>query len=197
MQEFNQIEALWARHTVDIQISADEMLSQAKKELGSIRTKSRFTIVGMVLFFFMEAALWLFFDFNSWTTHAGFSILGIAVGMYTVFLYDNYRIIANSDFTVNPAQFVDQLTRYQLKRHSLYHKLFWFYMMALTLGTFLFSFEILAYMSNTAQIIFWALSLGWIIFCSTIVRKAVIKRDKEKIGVLIEKLQRISQQLTN
>jgi hypothetical protein len=31
MQEFNEIEALWAKHTVEVKISADEMLKQVKR----------------------------------------------------------------------------------------------------------------------------------------------------------------------
>ena len=40
MQEFDHIEALWAKHTVDVKISADDMLKQAKKDVGNIKPKS-------------------------------------------------------------------------------------------------------------------------------------------------------------
>jgi hypothetical protein len=194
MQEFDHIEALWATHTVDVQISSDEMLKQAKKEVNSMRTKSLLNIAGMILSFLAVAALWFFFDFQSWTTHAGISIFIITVAVYTIILYNNYRIIAKSDFTANPNEFIGQLKIYQLNRHSLYNRLYWFYAIALSLGMALCFFELLAHLTLWVQVLFVTVSFGWMIFCSTLVRKAVIKKDKERIALLIEKFERISQQ---
>ncbi len=194
MQEFDHIEALWAKHSVDVTISADEMLKQAKKDVQGIRTKSLLNIAGMIFSFLAVAALWLFFDFQSLTTHVGISIIIIAVAVYTVILYNNYRIISNSDFTANPNEFIKSLKRYQLNRFSLYNRLYWFYAIALSLGMVLYFFEILGQMQPWAQILAVLLSFGWMIFCSTLVRKAVIKRDRERISLLIEKFERISSQ---
>lgn len=194
MQEFDHIEALWAKHTVDVSISADEMLKQAKKEVAGMRTKSLLNIVGMILSFLAIAALWLFFDFQVWTTHVGISIIIIVVAVYTIILYNNYRIISKSDFTVNPNEFIKSLKLYQLNRFSLYNRLYWFYAIALSLGMVLYFYEILGYLQPWVQILTLTLSFGWMIFCSTLVRKAVIKRDKERIALLIEKFERISGQ---
>lgn len=194
MQEFDHIEALWAKHTVDVKISADEMLKQAKKEVNGMRTKSLLNIVGMLISFFAVAALWLFFDFQSWTTHAGISVVIIAVGVYTVILYNNYRIISKNDFTVNPNEFIAKLKLYQINRISLYNRLYWFYAIALSVGMALYFIEILGHLDLWIQVIAVALSFGWVIFCSTLVRKAIIKKDKERIALLIEKFERISGQ---
>lgn len=194
MQEFDHIEALWAKHTVDVKISADEMLKQAKKEVNGMRTKSLLNIVGMLISFFAVAALWLFFDFQSWTTHAGISVVIIAVGVYTVILYNNYRIISKSDFTVNPNEFIEKLKLYQINRISLYNRLYWFYAIALSVGMALYFIEILGHLDTWIQILAVVFSFGWIIFCSTLVRKAIIKKDKERIALLIEKFERISGQ---
>ncbi|RZK54161.1 MAG: hypothetical protein EOO87_11170 [Pedobacter sp.] len=193
MQEFDQIEALWAKHTVDVKISADEMLSQAKKEVNTLRNKSMLNIIGMVLSFLAVACLW-FFNFQSWTTHLGISIIVLVVAVYTLILYNNHRIIAKNDITANPNQFLNSLKIYQLDRLSLYNKLYWFYTIALSLGMTFFFVEILNHMQIWAQITVISISLGWMIFCSTLVRKAVIKRDKERIALLIEKFERISAQ---
>jgi membrane protein YdbS with pleckstrin-like domain len=193
MQQFDHIEALWAAHTVDLKISSDEMLRQAKKDVSNMRTKSLLNIAGMALSFLAVACLWLF-DFESWTTHLGITILVMAIAVYTIILYNNYRIIAKSDFTVNPKEFISQLKLYQLNRHRLYNQLYWFYAIALSLGMVLYFFELMAHLPLWAQILFVGLSFGWMIFCSTLVRKAVIKRDKERIALLIEKFERISGQ---
>ncbi len=194
MQEFDHIEALWAKHTVDVTISADEMLKQAKKEVNGMRTKSLLNIVGMILSFLAMAALWLFFDFKSWTTHVGISIIVVVIAVYTVILYNNHRIISKNDFTANPNDFIKSLKHYQLNRYSIYHRLYWFYALALSLGMVLYFFEPLSHMQPWAQALALVLSFGWMIFCSTLVRKAVIKRDKERIALLIEKFERISGQ---
>ncbi|SOD14919.1 hypothetical protein [Pedobacter xixiisoli] len=193
MQEFDHIEALWAKHTVDVRISADEMLKQAKKDVNNIRTKSLLNILGMGFSFFLMAALWLF-DFQSWTTHAGISIIIIAIGVYTIILYKNHQILTKSDFTINPTEFIASLKAYQLSRHSLYNRLYWFYTIALSLGMIFFFVEILSHLELWVQLLLIGISFGWMIFCSTLVRKAVIKRDKERIALLIEKFERISNQ---
>lgn len=193
MQEFDHIEALWAGHTVDVKISSDEMLKQAKKDVNNIRTKSLLNILGMALSIVAVACLWLF-NFESWTTHVGITIIVMAIAVYAIILYNNYRIIAKSDFTVNPNEFISQLKIYQINRYNLYNKLYWFYAIALSLGLALYFFESLAHLSLWIQIAFISLSFGWMIFCSTLVRKAVIKKDKERISLLIEKFERISEQ---
>lgn len=194
MQEFNQIEALWAKHTVDVKISAVEMLKQAKKEVNGIRTKSLLNIAGMTLSLLAMALLWLLYDVQSWTTHLGISIIIITIAVYTVILYNNYRIISTTDFTLNPNEFISKLKLYQVNRLVMYNRLYWFYAIALSLGMALYFVEILAQMEFWMQTIAIIVSFGWMIFCSTLVRKAVIKKDKERIALLIEKFERLSSQ---
>jgi len=193
MQEFDQIEALWAAHTVDVQISSDDMLKQAKKEVNSIRTKSLLNIVGLTLSMIVVISLWMF-DFESWTTYAGIMVIVLAIAVYTLILYNHYRIIANNDFTANPNHFISQLKIYQVKRFHLYNKLYWFYAIALSLGMALYFSDLITTLSLITQITILGLSFGWMIFCSTLVRKAVVKKDKERIALLIEKFERISEQ---
>ena len=194
MQEFDHIEALWAKHTVDVKISADDMLKQAKKDVSSMRTKSLLNIIGMALSIFAVATVWFFIDFTSIATHLGISIIILAITVYTVILYVNHRIIAQTDFTQDPNIFLQKLKIYQLQRHQLYNRLYWFYVIALSIGMALYFSEILFYLNLWQQIFALLFSFGWVIFCSTLVRKAVIKRDKERIALLIEKFERISNQ---
>lgn len=171
------------------------MLQQAKKEVNAIRRKSFFNIVGMLVSFVAIIVLWLFFDFNSWTTHAGLTIFLAAIAVSTFMLYKSHRLIAQHDFTNNPNDLLQGLKRYQLSRYSLYSKMYWIYAIALSLGITLYFFEILSYYELWAQCLIILFTFGWIIFCSTLVRKAVMKREKERIGLLIEKFERIGNQL--
>lgn len=194
MQEFNHIEAIWAQHKVDIKISADDMLKQVKKEVGSIRTRSILNILGMMASIVVLAALWILVDFQSVFTHIGLSIIVIAVTVYTFILFKNHQIISKTDFTADPSLFLQNLKSYQINRFSLYNKLYWFYIIALSLGMALYFLEIMPQLKAWVQASFVVLSFGWVIFCSTLVRKAVIKRDRERISLLIEKFTRLSEQ---
>lgn len=194
MQEFDHIQSLWQSHSVEVKISSDEMLRQAKKEVNAIRNKSLFNIAGMLLSFIALAGLLLFYDFNSWTTYAGLSIFLMAVAASTFVLYKSHRLISRNDFTTNPHEFLANLKSYQLSRFNLYNNMYWTYTIALSLGITLFFFEMLSYFDAWAQCLIIVLTFGWMIFCSTLVRKTVMKKEKERIALLIEKFERLGSQ---
>lgn len=170
------------------------MLQQVKKEVNTIRRKSLLNIIGMLVSFVAIILLWLFFDFNSWTTHTGLTIFLAAIAISTLMLYKSHRLIAQKDFTTNPNEFLTDLKRYQLSRYSLYSRIYWIYAIALSLGIALYFFEILSYFEVWAQYAIVLFTFGWIVFCSTLVRRAVVKKEKERIDLLIEKFERIGNQ---
>jgi membrane protein YdbS with pleckstrin-like domain len=194
MQEFDHIQSLWQSHSIEVKISSGEMLTQAKKEVNAIRNKSLLNIAGMLLSFIALAILLLFFDFNSWTTYAGLGIFLTAIAASTFMLYKSHRFISRNDFTTNPHEFLASLKSYQLSRFSLYNKMYWIYAIALSLGIILYFFEILAYFDTWVQCLIILLTFGWMIFCSTLVRRAVMKKEKERIALLIEKFERLGSQ---
>ena len=196
MQAFDQIQELWQEHEVEVKVSADEMLQQAKKEVNGLKLKSALNIFGMLASFIAIAALWVFFHFESWTTHVGISITIIAIGVYTLILYRDYRLISKTDFTAHPHEYLNNLKTYQLNRYKLYNSLYWFYMIALSLGLIFYFVEILAHFTVVQKVLAVGLTALWILFCSTILRKAVINREKERIALLIEKFERISGQIS-
>lgn len=149
----------------------------------------------MLLSFIAITMLWLFFDFNSWTTHVGLTIFMAAVAASTFMLYKSHRLIVKNDITTNPNAFLKSLQDYQLSRFALYSTIYWIYTIALSLGIILFFFEILAYYDVWIQFLIVLFTFGWILFCSTLVRKAVMKRERERIALLIEKFERLENQL--
>ncbi|RZL69071.1 MAG: hypothetical protein EOO93_02590, partial [Pedobacter sp.] len=197
MQAFDQIQELWQKHDVAVKVSADEMLQQAKKEVNGLKFKSTLNLLGMLASFIAIAALWIFFHFESWTTHVGISITMIAIGVYILILYRDHRLISKNDYTVHPNEYLSSLKTYQLNRYKLYNSLYWFYTVALSLGLIFYFIEILAHLSTTMRVVAIGLTFLWILFCSTILRKAVIKREKERISLLIEKFERISSQISS
>jgi len=194
MQEFEHIQSLWDTHKVEVKISSDEMLAQVKKDVNSIKTKSLLNISGMVLSFIAIASIWLFYDVQSWTTHAGLTIIISSVAVYTFILYQSHKLIAKNDFTLHPKEFLANLKQYQLNRFSLYNKLYWIYAIALSVGVGLYFFEILGRFEFWMQALIIALTFGWMLFCSALVRKVALKRERERIALLIEKFERLSVQ---
>ncbi|EDM36604.1 hypothetical protein PBAL39_25090 [Pedobacter sp. BAL39] len=148
----------------------------------------------MLLSLVALAVLWFFFEFKSWTTHAGLTLFIVAVSASTFVLYRNHLLISRNDFTSDPNAFLANLKRYQLSRLSLHNKAYWLYTITLSLGITLYFFEVLSYFTIWTQVFIILFTFGWMLFCSTLVRKAVIKRDKERISLLIEKFERLGSQ---
>ncbi|MFC4210366.1 hypothetical protein ACFOWA_04180 [Pedobacter lithocola] len=196
MQAFDQIQELWQKHEVEVKVSADEMLQQVKKEVNGLKLKSALNILGMLASFIAIAIMWALFHFESWTTHVGISITLIAIGVYTLLLYRDHKLISKNDYTVHPNEYLSSLKTYQLNRYKLYNTLYWFYVIALSLGIIFYFVEILSHFNMMQKSLAIGLTAIWIIFCSTILRKAVIKREKERIALLIEKFERISAQFS-
>jgi membrane protein YdbS with pleckstrin-like domain len=194
MQDFENIQSLWQSHSVELKISAGEMLDQAKKEVSAIRTKSMVNIGGMLLSFIALSAALFYFNFDSWTTNLGIEIVVIAVAIYTILLYREHRLISRNDFTEHPAAFLAKLHEYQISRFNLYNRLYWFYAAAIAAGFILFFLETLHHLDTWIQISIILFTIVWMIFCATILRKAFMKKEKERIDLLIEKFERISAQ---
>lgn len=196
MQAFDQIQELWQKHEVEVKVSADEMLQQAKKEVNGLKLRSALNILGMVASFLTIAALLVFFHFESWTTYVGIAIFLIAIFSSTIILYRDHRLISKKDFTVHPNEYLKNLKTYQVNRYKIYNSLFWVYTFALSLGILFYFIEIFSYLTLIQKVFAVGFTALWMIFCSTILRKAVIKREKERIALLIEKFERISNQFS-
>lgn len=196
MQAFDQIQELWQKHEVEVKFSADEMLQQAKKEVNGIKLKSALNIVGMLVCFIAIAGGWLFYEYESWTTHAGFVIFLVAILSTTVILYRDYKLISKNDFTVHPKEFLEGLKTYQVNRYRLYNQMYWLYTTALSLGFILTFIELLPRLGVVQKVVAVGVTFVWLVFCSTIFRKAALKGEKERISLLIEKFERITGQIS-
>lgn len=194
MQDFNHLESLWTAHSVDIKISADDMLKQVKKDVNHIKTKSVLNILGMIASFIAIGLVWIFIPSQFLTTHIGISIILVTIGIYLGILYKHHRMISKTDFTVNPNQYLNTLKNYQLIRFKLYNRIYWLYTIFLFLGLFLYFIEIFEHFSTLQTTTTVVATLLWMLFCSTILRKKVMQREKERINLLIEKFERISEQ---
>jgi membrane protein YdbS with pleckstrin-like domain len=193
MQEFEHIQSLWQSHSVEVKISSEEMLEQAKKEVNAIRRRSLFNLGGMLVSLIAISLVLVFFQFNYWTS-LGIGIIILAVATSTTLLYREHRLIAKNDFTAHPSAFLTKLHEYQLSRFNLYNRLYWFYAAAISLGFILFFLETLANLTLWVQAAILLFTALWMAFCATILRRSYMKKEKERIDLLIEKFERISAQ---
>lgn len=194
MQDFDLIEKLWNEHSVEVKISSDDMLVQAKKEVNSLKRRSALSVVLMFGSLLAIGSVWFFYNFNSIVGHIGLGITCLSVFIYTIILYKDHLTFAAKDFTLHPQEFLQELRQYQLNRYKLYNQGYWFYVISLSVGIVFYFFEILSHFTVTVGISIAVFTVVWMIFCSTFVRKAVIAREKERIALLIEKFERLSKQ---
>lgn len=194
MQNFDFIEKIWNDHSVEAKISSDEMLAQVKKDVGTLKNKSFVNIILMVGCIIVLCVLWYFLTFSSITTNIGLGITILSILVYSVLLYKDHVLINKTDFTAYPAEYLTYLKQYQINRYKLYNSTYWIYVISLTVGIALYFIEILQYFSIEWRWLAIILTFGWILFCSTYVRKIVMRREKERIETLIEKLERLSAQ---
>ena len=170
------------------------MLAQVKKDLGTIRSRSMLNIAGMTGSFLAFGAILLFFNFSSPTIVPGVSIILLTIAIYTLLLYREHRLISGNDYTVYPDKFLARLHQYQLSRFQLYTRLYWFYTGAISIGLvlcFAGTLEKLELWIQAAFIIFTCL---WILFCATVLRRSFMRKEKERIGLLVEKFERLNSQ---
>lgn len=195
MHEFDHIKSLWQSHSPEPGISAEEMLKQAKLEVNAIRRKSLLNIAGMLISLAAIATLLLTYDFKSWTAMLGVGIILLTVAIYTLLLYREHAMLSKQDFTINPSSFIERLKEYQFSRYQLYTRLYWFYPMAISAGMILYFMETFERMEPWTQLAIIVFSFCWMVFCATYLRKAFLKREKERLELLIEKFERISAQI--
>ncbi|RZL17465.1 MAG: hypothetical protein EOO89_07745 [Pedobacter sp.] len=148
----------------------------------------------MVLSFAALAVLLLFAEFESWTTLAGLSIIVILVAVYTFILYKDHKLLAQNDFTEHPNAFLNKLKTYQLNKFTIYNKLYWVYMAALSVGVIFYFYEKLDQLSPFMQGTLILFTVIWMTLCATVFRKSYLKGERERISLLIQKFERISAQ---
>ncbi len=194
MQNFDVIEKIWSAHSVEVKISSDEMLAQVKKDVNTLKNKSFLNIAIMLGCVVILSILWYYLRFSSLSTNIGLGITILSILAYSGLLVKDHNLINKTDFTLHPAQYLSQLKQYQLNRYRLYNSIYWVYVIALTAGISLYFLEILQYFTVEWRWFAVTITFGWILFCSTFVRKIVMRREKERIALLIEKLERLGQQ---
>lgn len=194
MKNFEELSSLWTAQPLKEQITADTLLKQVKKGTQSLQRKLLFSILIMAATFIFMIVLFLFFLFNSWLTYAGIFITMSTILIYAILMYRDYRLIASHDPTSEINIYLQKLKGYQKGRDRMNGTMLYVYSILLSIGLGLFLIEILKPVPLLAEILAYIAFAGWMVFVTFYLRKRIIKTEQEKIGLVINHLERLKLQ---
>lgn len=194
MKNFEELSSMWVTQPQKEQITADVLLKQVKKGTQSLQQKLLVSILMMAATFIFMIVLFLFFLFNSWLTYAGIFITMGTILIYAVLMYRDYRLIASHDPTVEVNIYLQKLKEYQKGRNRMNGKMLYVYSVLLSIGLGLFLIEILRSVPLLVEILAYFAFIGWMAFVTFYLRKKIIKTEQEKIGQVINRLERLKLQ---
>ncbi|MGI4729417.1 MAG: hypothetical protein ACRYFL_14545 [Janthinobacterium lividum] len=197
MKNFEELSSLWMAQPKAEQVPVDTLLKQVKKSTAALNQKLLWSIVLMAATFVFMIVLFLFFLFNSWLTYAGIFITMSTILIYGIFMYRDYRLIGSHDPTTEINIYLEKLKSYQTSRTRVNGAMLYIYTFLLTLGLGLFMIEILKSLSVFFEIAIYTILIVWIFLVMFYWRKWIIKAEQEKIGEIIERLERLKNQFRN
>ncbi|OCX53472.1 hypothetical protein BEL04_04000 [Mucilaginibacter sp. PPCGB 2223] len=194
MKDFEHLMTVWQNQPVKEQLSVDEALKQVKKGMGSLSRKLMWGIVAMIVAIVNAFVILFFMVFQSWVTYVGILIMLIPMVTYVVMMFRDYRLIHRRDVTVNPTDYLQSLKEYKKNRAVLYGKLYYSYIVLLSIGLALYFLEVLNDATLTGKIVVYTLTAVWFLICTFYLKDRIVKNEEEKINLIVERLERLKDQ---
>jgi len=135
-----------------------------------------------------------FFVFQSWVTYVGLFIIMMTILLYVIMMIRDYRIIHKRDVTTSPGDYLQNLKTYQKNRAKLYGKLYYSYVMLLSIGMALYFIEVLNDASMIGKVVVYSLTIAWFMICTFYLKKRIAKSEQEKINLIVDRLERLKGQ---
>lgn len=194
MKDFDHLMTVWQNQPVKEQLSVDEALKQVKKGMGSLSRKLMWGIVAMIVAIVNAFVILFFMVFQSWVTYVGILIMLVPMVIYVVMMFRDYRLIHRRDVTVNPTDYLQSLKEYKKNRAVLYGKLYYSYIVLLSIGLALYFLEVLNDATLLGKIIVYSLTTIWFLICTFYLKERIVKNEEEKINLIVERLERLKDQ---
>ncbi|WP_448699176.1 hypothetical protein ACFGVR_19650 [Mucilaginibacter sp. AW1-3] len=194
MKDFEHLMAVWQNQPVKEQLSVDEALKQVKKGMGSLSRKLMWGIVAMIVAIVNAFVILFFMVFQSWVTYVGILIMLVPMVIYVVMMVRDYRLIHRRDVTVNPTDYLQSLKEYKKNRAVLYGKLYYSYIILLSIGLALYFLEVLNDATLVGKIVVYSLTCIWFLICTFYLKDRIVKNEEEKINLIVERLERLKDQ---
>jgi len=196
MKDFEHLMTVWQNQPVKEQLSVDEALKYVKKGMGSLSRKLMWGIVAMIVAIVNAFVILFFMVFQSWVTYVGILIMLIPMVTYVVMMFRDYRLIHRRDVTVNPTDYLQSLKEYKKNRAVLYGKLYYSYIVLLSIGLALYFLEVLNDATLVGKIVVYTLTAVWFLICTFYLKDRIVKNEEEKINLIVERLERLKEQFS-
>jgi FtsH-binding integral membrane protein len=194
MKDFEHLMTVWQGQPVKEQLSVDEALKTVKKGMNGLSRKLMWGIVAIVITTVVVVYLALFGVFMTWTSDVGLLVLSAGMITYLVLQVGDYRTLSKHDPTMDPVNYLDNLKTYQKRRAYLYGRFWYIFALIVTAGMSFYTYEVLERQSLKTKVICYVLWFVYIMFATFYLKDRITKNEKEKVSLMIEKLERLQDQ---
>jgi Flp pilus assembly protein TadB len=194
MKEFEALKNIWDRQPEHPQVDPEDILKRVRKSKRSFSNKLLFETIGILVIIILLAIIWIKSPFFLWTTHLSMLIIMSCCFYYLFFQFRDYRSIKNRDpLLKQPEQYIEYLKTYKKRRYILNTRKYTIYSLFIGIAFLLYFIEVYFIATLWQTILGLILTIGWFIMCWFLMR-TYSKREEEKLGNMIENLERLKKQ---
>ncbi|MBG6112030.1 putative permease [Flavobacterium sp. CG_9.10] len=185
---------LWKQQSIG-QSNINDLLAKLKHFKKTSLRKLILTNLLLIATCFLIVFIWYYYEPQFISTKIGI-VLNVAIMAIYLLVYNKlfaaYKKIDNTD---SNAEYLQKLIEIKTKQKFLQSKMLSIYFIVLGLGTCLYMYEYTSMMTLFWGFIAYLVMLFWLGFVWFYLRPREIKKENSKIDNLIDKFQRINDQL--
>ena len=197
MKDFDALKNIWHSQLSIPKISYEEVLSSIRKSKNSFANKLLFETIGIVTAIVLFVLIWVNTPSMMWTTHLSLLIFISCCFYYLFAQISDYRSISRSEQLLQePEEYISYLKRYRKRRYILNTNKYLVYSTFIGVAFGLYFIEI--YYSSPVWITITGagVTIMWFVACWFLM-KIYSRKEQEKIGEIIEKLENLERQFSN
>lgn len=187
---------LWKKQIVSEPNIDDLMqkLSQFKKLSLRKLIVTNILLIATCLFI---AYIWYAYQPQLITTKTGIVLVILSMVIYLLAYNKLFTSYQKVDDTQNSSQYLQKLIDIRTKQQFMQTTMLYLYYALLSLGMCLYMYEFTSKMTMENAILTYTLTGGWIVFNWFYTRPRQIKKQQSKINELINRFEKINDQLNN
>jgi Ca2+/Na+ antiporter len=194
MKEFEALKNIWDSQPEHPKVDPEDILKRVRKSKRSFSNKLLFETIGILAIIILLIVLWIKSPFIMWTTHLSMLIFISCCFYYLFFQYKDFRSISNSNLLFKqPEQYIEYLKSYRKRRYTLNTRKYTIYSVFIGIGFLLYFIEVYFIAQLWQTILGLILTVTWFMICWFLMR-TYIRREEEKLGNMIENLERLKKQ---
>ncbi len=194
MKEFDDLISVWKGQKLNT-LSVEQVLTGINAKRNKMALKLMFAVIAMLFSLVVMISVWIFLEFEKFTTHLGLSLLVSLVFIYSMMMLRNMFVLRNSNKLLSPIEHIEQLKKIkqqQQKMNNIYMKIYFIILLA---GLLLYYHEVLAEASIGLKIGAYSITIAWMIYAQFILGKKQSIKNNAKLEEMISSLENIQNQL--